>query len=127
MATGTPEVLKILTVEDSAHDAQLIVRELKRGGFNPVCHRVDNQEAMRAALQGEKFHLVTSDFSMPGFDALRALVLSKELAPDVPFIVVSGTITEETAVRAMRAGAADYVTKDRLLRLPAVVSRELAE
>jgi PAS domain S-box-containing protein len=108
--------LRVLLVEDEPRDAELLLRELKRAGFEPHAQRVDTEAAFLDAL-GEPIDIVLSDFDLPQFDGLRALELLGERRPDVPFIIVSGTIGEETAVAAMRRGAADYLIKDRLTRL----------
>jgi signal transduction histidine kinase len=117
----------VLLVEDSEADAELVVRELRRVG-RPLEHRVvETEEAMRACLEGATWDLVLSDWSMPHFSAPGALALVRSLGLDLPFIIVSGTIGEEAAVEAMRAGAHDYVLKDRLSRLVPAVLRELRE
>ncbi len=118
--------LNVLIVEDSEEDADLIVLELKRGGFSPQFRRVDNGEAMRRALEEREWDLVLSDFSMPHFTMTEALAIAKERA-DLPFVIVSATIGEETAVEAMKAGAHDYILKHRLGRLAPAVRRELRE
>lgn len=122
-----PRPLNVLIVEDSEEDADLIVLELKRGGFNPHFRRVDNAEAMRRALEEGSWDLVLSDFSMPQFTMTEALALTQQRAADLPFVIVSATIGEEAAVEAMRAGAHDYVLKHRLGRLAPAVQRELRE
>jgi two-component system cell cycle sensor histidine kinase/response regulator CckA len=122
----TPPV-RVLLVEDSPTDAKLVIAELRRGGRPIDFERVDTAEAMRSALARRAWDLVISDWSMPKFDALGALAVYKESAVDIPFIIVSGTIGEETAVEAMRAGARDYVLKDKLARLAPAVERELRE
>ncbi len=123
--SGTP--LRLLVVEDSEDDALLVLRVLRRGGFDPVHLRVDTAEAMRAALAGGNWDAVTCDYVMPHFSGLAALALLQECKLDLPFIVVSGKIGEETAVEAMKAGAHDYVMKTELQRLPAAMRRELQE
>jgi two-component system cell cycle sensor histidine kinase/response regulator CckA len=119
--------LRVLLVEDSATDAKLVMHELQRTGRRVEFERVETEEAMRAALDGGPWDLVISDWSMPKFTAPAALALLKEKQLDLPFIIVSGTIGEETAVSAMRAGAHDFVLKDRLARLSPAVERELRE
>jgi signal transduction histidine kinase len=120
-------VLHVLFVEDSEVDAMLMTRALARGGFKPICLRVDTEEAMNAALDQKEWDLILADHSMPRFSAPAALELMKRKGLDLPFIIVSGHIEEETAVAAMRAGAHDYVMKDRLARLVPAVERELRE
>ena len=117
----TGRVIRVLIVEDSASDAELMVRALRQGGFEIVQECVQTAEAMRAALARQSWDVVLSDYSLPHFDAPAALAVVRATAPDVPFIVVSGSVGEDTAVAVMQAGAADYVMKDRLQRLaPAV-------
>ncbi len=100
--------LRVLIVEDSEEDALLLVRELKRGGYEPMYDRVDTASGMRAALERQSWDLVIGDHSMPAFSSTAALALLRERALDVPFICVSGTINEEQAVATMKAGASDY-------------------
>jgi two-component system, cell cycle sensor histidine kinase and response regulator CckA len=119
--------LRVLMVEDSATDAKLVLQELKRGGLRIESERVETAEAMREALERQGWDIVTSDWSMPNFTAPAALAILKEKRVDLPFIIVSGTIGEETAVEAMRAGAHDYVLKDKLGRLTPAVEREVRE
>lgn len=119
--------LNILLVEDSQADAGLALHELQRGGLQCESVRVATEAAFRSELARFKPHVILSDFSMPGFDGLRALGLARELAADVPFIFVSGTIGEENAIRALQNGATDYVLKNNLLRLPSAVERALRE
>lgn len=118
--------LKSLLVEDVDDDAQLLVRALQRSGYEPQFIRVDNEVDLRAALN-EPWEIVFSDFTMPGFNGLSALEVVREIDPDLPFIFVSGTIGEERAVEAVRAGAQDYILKNNLKRLSAAVPRELRE
>ncbi len=118
--------LRVLAVEDSDDDAQLLRLELLRGGFEATLERVDSANGMTSALE-KPWDVVISDHTMPGFGSLDALRLLKEKQPDVPFIVVSGTIGEDAAVNAMRAGASDYVMKGRLARLIPSINRELRE
>ena len=119
--------IRVLIVEDSEDDAALEVRELQRSGYEPIWERVDTPEAMSAALSRQAWDLIISDYSMPHFSAPDALALVLKQGPDVPFIIVSGTVGEEVAVEAMRAGAHDYILKGRLTRLSAAVARELRE
>jgi signal transduction histidine kinase len=119
--------LSVLLVEDSPTDAKLVLHELGKLGRAIDSERVENAETMRAALVRRSCHLVLSDWSMPRFSAPAALSVVKELELDIPFIIVSGTIGEETAVEAMRAGAHDYILKDKLARLTPVIERELRE
>jgi signal transduction histidine kinase len=115
-------------VEDSEADAELVVAELKRRGFMPIVHRVAAREPLIEALaDSSAWDLVISDHNMPGFGGMEALALVKSIAPDLPFVVVSGTVGEDHAVEAMRGGASDFVGKMKLDRLAPVVERELRE
>jgi PAS domain S-box-containing protein len=122
-----PLPLHVLIVEDSENDAALLEIELERAGYAPACQRVETGEAMNTALRERKWDLVIADYVMPHFNGLEALALVKELGLDIPFIIVSGHITDDTAVAAMKAGAHDYVMKDNLARLGPAVQRELRE
>ncbi|MBL9214061.1 MAG: PAS domain-containing protein [Opitutaceae bacterium] len=121
-----PDPLKLLIAEDHAADAELMVRALRGGGFAPEWRRVDTEPDYRAHL-GPDLDLVLADFRMPQFSARRALEVLQELGLDIPFIIVSGTIGEETAVAAMKDGATDYLLKDRLARLPQCARQALAQ
>ncbi len=119
--------LRCLIVEDSEDDALLMLRQLRTGGYDVTWERVDTPEAMRAALDRPPWDIVISDYKMPRFNGLAALKLVQASGLDLPFIIVSGTIGEDTAVEAMRQGAHDYLMKDRLVRLVPAVARELRE
>ena len=119
--------LRLLLIEDSENDAHLLVRELKRAGYDVGYERVDTEETLNAALDRQTWDLAIGDYSMPQFSGMAALRIIQERGLDLPFISVSGTITEETAVAAMRAGAKDYVTKGHLQRLIPAIERELRE
>jgi len=119
--------LRVLIVDDSEDDTLLLVRKLKRDGFNPTFERVDTPEAMEDALSKNTWDIILSDYNMPRFDAFAALAILKKSGIDIPFIIVSGAIGEETAVAAMKAGAHDYIMKDNLARLVAAIERELGE
>ncbi len=121
------EPLRVLMIEDSEDDAALVVRELRRGGYDPEVRRVETAEAMRAALAEPPWDVVLADWSLPAFSAPAALEVLRASGRDLPLVIVSGAIGEETAVDAMRAGAHDYVMKGRLSRLVPVVQRELRE
>lgn len=116
--------LKVLIADDSPEDAELLARELGRAGFTIEWQRVDTEADYRARLT-EKFDLVISDYRMPQFSGLRALEVLQECHLEIPFILVSGTIGEDTAVTAMKMGASDYLLKDRLGRLGAAASQAL--
>jgi PAS domain S-box-containing protein len=119
--------LKVLVVEDSEDDAQLLLRELKRGGYVVQHQCVESADEMSRLLKEESWDLVISDYSMPRFTALQALETLKASGLDLPFIIVSGTIGEDMAVSAMRAGAHDYLLKGKLKKLIPVIQRELRE
>jgi len=120
-------LLRVLLVEDSENDAMLLERALGRGGFEPVCERVETRQAMEQALDKKEWDLILADHAMPRFSAPEALDLVKKRGLDIPFIIVSGHIDEQTAVTAMKSGAHDYVMKERLARLLPAVERELRE
>jgi len=116
-----PNKLKVLVLEDNPVDAALMERELRRAGLDPECIRVDTEEAFLSHLKAD-VDLILSDFSLPQYNGLLALERVHQSGMEVPFILVSGALGEETAVAAMRKGAADYLLKDRLTRLgPAVL------
>lgn len=119
--------LRVLLVEDSQNDAMLLELALERAGFRPQCERVDTADALQEALDRQEWDMVVADYVMPKFDGLSALALVKEKGLDLPFIIVSGHITDDTAVAAMKAGAHDYVMKDNLTRLGPAVERELRD
>jgi two-component system cell cycle sensor histidine kinase/response regulator CckA len=119
--------LRVLLVEDNSDDAELVVRALQKGGYAVTSERVQTREAMLAALDRQTWDAVISDYSMPEFDAPGALRTLRERDLDIPFIVVSGTVGEETAVDAMRGGAHDFMTKGKLARLLPAVERALRD
>jgi len=119
--------LKVLIVEDSEDDTLLVIRELKLGDYTPTFQRVDTAAAMQTALRNQEWDVIVADYNLPSFSALEALRLLKDSGLDLPFIIVSGSITDETAVAAMKAGAHDYIMKDNLKRLVSAIERELHE
>lgn len=119
--------LRVLVVEDSESDTQLLMRELHASGYLTSFVRVDSADAMRAALAGQPWDLVVTDCSMPTFNVHQALELVRVSGLDLPFIIVSGTVSEDVAVQVMKAGAHDYFMKGDLKRLSASVERELRE
>jgi two-component system, NarL family, sensor histidine kinase UhpB len=120
--------LSVLLVEDSENDALLLLRMLRRGGYDPTWERVETAAAMEAALDGRRWDLVISDHSMPTFSSLAALgLLRRKGFVDLPFIIVSGRIGEDAAVSAMKAGVHDYLMKDNLARLNSAIERELRD
>ena len=123
MESETP--LRILIVEDVPADAELAERTLRKEGLAFSSSRVDTKEAFLNALETYHPDLIVSGYTMPNFDGLTALRLSLERAPDIPFIILTGSMNEETAVECMKAGAWDYVIKDRIARLPFAVREAL--
>lgn len=121
------ERLRVLLVEDSREDEELLRAELVRAGWSPEVRRIETAEAMRTALDGAEFDLILADWTLPRFSGLEALRLARERCVDVPFVIVSGTITDEMAVTAIKAGASDYVMKDKTSRLASAIRRELRE
>jgi signal transduction histidine kinase len=121
------EALRVLLVEDSENDGLLNLRALRSAGYEPTHLRVQDRVAMSRALLEREWDVIISDHGMPHFSSSAALALLKERGLDIPFIIVSGTIGEEAAVDAMRAGAQDYLWKDRLARLGPSVRREVTE
>jgi two-component system cell cycle sensor histidine kinase/response regulator CckA len=119
--------LRLLMIEDSEDDATLLLRELQRGGYDVVHERVDTSAAMVSAVDSQKWDLVISDYSMPHFSGMEALHGLRSIGFTAPFIFVSGTIGEETAVSALKDGAQDYLMKTNLKRLVPAVQRELRE
>lgn len=118
--------LRVLMLEDSAIDEDLVVRELRRAGFDPDCQRVETEATFLAGLKSEP-ELILVDFRLPHYDGLRALTAVRELGLDIPVIVVSGTLGEESVVATMKVGATDFLLKDRLARLGNAVERALEE
>jgi len=119
--------LRILLVEDSPEDAELLCDQMLEAGLEASFERVDNEADMRVALADAVPDIVLSDLSMPGFSGYQALHILHELHPRVPFIFVSGTMGEETAVEALRQGANDYIIKHQPARLPSAVARAIRE
>ena len=119
--------LRLLLVEDCQPDAELLLDELRAGGYDVTIDRVETAEALRAALDTKSWDLVLSDYSLPSFSAPEALAIVQEINAELPFIIVSGTIGEDTAVTALKAGAADFLVKGRLARLLPAIERELKE
>jgi PAS domain S-box-containing protein len=119
--------LRVLLVEDSENDALLLERKLKKAGYTLDLHRVENAPDMRKELEHDSWDLIISDYVLPTFNGLEALNLLKKTGRDLPFIIVSGKIGEDTAVEAMRAGAHDYIMKNNLNRLVPAIKRELQD
>jgi len=119
--------LRILSLEDDPHDAELIQELLAGEGINGDLTRVDTQPAFVGSLEHGNIDLILADYTLPSFDGLSALKLALHAVPEVPFIFVSGTLGEEVAIEALKIGATDYVLKTRLSRLVPSVIRALRE
>lgn len=119
--------MRVLIVEDSEDDALLLIRTLKRSGYEPVYERVETSAAMAQALDNKEWDIIISDYVMPNFGGMDALRLMQSKGLDLPFIIVSGKIGEDIAVEAMRAGAQDYIMKSNLARLIPAIQRELQD
>lgn len=119
--------LKVLILEDSPDDAELLEIALRQGGYDPIYQRVDRAEAMKNALETQQWDIVLADYSMPQFNVFSALRLLREQRLDIPFIIISGKVSEDMAAAAMKAGAHDCMLKDKLTRLTPVIDRELKE
>jgi signal transduction histidine kinase len=119
--------LRVLIVEDSENDARLLLRELNRFGYEPVYERVYTANDMKTSLEKPNWDVIISDAVMPQFSGLEALKLVQDKGLDIPFIIASGKISDDTAVISMKAGAADYIMKDNLARLGPAIDRELQE
>lgn len=127
MRGNTASKLRVLLVEDSTADAELAIRRLQQAGYDCSYQRVVDEAGMRAALAAGLPDIILSDFSLPQFDGVSALAVAREMAPDVPFIFLSGTIGEERAIEALKSGAIDYVLKSNPKRLVPAVKRALED
>lgn len=116
-----------MIIEDSKASLNFEVAQLKRSGFNVDYEQIENAEDLRKALNCKEWDIILSDHVMPNFNSIEALKILNETKLDIPFIIVSGEIGEETAVEAMRAGCKDYIMKDKMARLGMVVKRELKD
>src|SRR6185369_8514620 len=121
------KTLRVLIAEDSEDDALLLLRELRRSGYEIDYERVDTAPAMKIALDSHDWDIVISDYAMPQFSAPQALAVVNERDLDLPFLIVSGTIGEENAVAALLAGARDFIAKDNMARLIPAIERALRE
>jgi len=119
--------LRVLFVEDSEDDAKLLLRELRQIGYEVAFERVETDAAMRAMLTETPWDLILSDYTLPKFSAPQALETLKSSGLDIPFIIISGTIGEEIAVTALKAGANDFLIKGKYARLGPAIERELRE
>src|SRR5216684_8432124 len=119
--------IRVLLLEDTPSDAELMLRELQRASLEVTARRVETEEEFRQQLTEWPVDVILADYSLPTFDGEAALRIAREIAPEVPFIFVSGSIGEERAVLALRGGATDYILKDRMSRLATAVIRALDE
>jgi CheY-like chemotaxis protein len=119
--------LRVLMVEDDPKDAEMILLLLRRGGYEPDMERVETAAALESALNSASWDIAISDYNLPLFSALEALSILRRKAPDLPCIVMSGTIGEETAIDLLKQGACDFVAKDKPSRLAPAIERELRE
>jgi len=119
--------LRVLIVDDSDDDAKLMIRKLHNGGYDPKWERVETAETMKAALDRQQWDVILCDYKMPRFSAPAALKIVQEKYIDIPFIIVSGAIGEDTAVAAMKSGVHDFLMKDKLAKLVVTIERELRE
>ncbi len=124
---SNPQTLRVLAIDDSEDDVLLIIRELKKGGYHPLYERIETASAMKKALQENKWDIILCDYKMPLFDGLSAITLLRKANIDIPLIIVSGTIGEETAIECMHRGAQDYIMKSNLSRLCPAITREIEE
>lgn len=119
--------LRVIIVEDSEDDALLVIDELRAAGYDPAYERVETREQLETALDGQEWDLIIADYRLPDFTGTEALEIVRSRSENCPFIIVSGQISEDTAVNAMKAGANDYVLKNNMVRLAPAVERELRE
>ena len=121
------KTLRILHLEDDSNDIELVQATMSSNGLRCQIEDVCTREQFRSVLERGGLDLILSDYSLPSFDGLSALQIAREIAPGVPFILVSGAIGEEMAIETMKRGATDYVLKSRLSRLAPAVRRALQE
>jgi len=127
MRSLAPQQLRVLIVEDSPRDAKLVLANLKRAGFEVAFDVVDDVELFAQQIKETEYDIIISDHSLPGWSPLEAASILKENSKDIPFIVVTGALDDQTAVECVKQGAADYILKDRMARLPSAVLRALEE
>jgi PAS domain S-box-containing protein len=121
------ELLNVLCLEDSPRDVEIMRELLIDAGYNLNMDCTASEEEYVSLLRSHKYDFILADFKLPGFDGFTALQWSVEICPDVPFICISGTIGEETAVELLKKGAVDYIMKDRLIRLPSAIQRAIEQ
>jgi len=121
------QFIRVLVIEDSSADAELLALRIRSAGYSAEVHRVDTLEALALALETHCWDIILSDFRLPGFTGLQALDLLKRTGKDIPFILVSGSVGDEAAASAMKSGVHDFFLKDRVARLGSAIERELRE
>ena len=119
--------LRILIIDDSEQDALLIIRDLEKDGYHPFYERVETDDAMKKALQEKQWDMILCDCNLQKFNAPSAIAVLKEANIDIPLIIISGSVGEDTAAEYMRIGAKDFITKGNLSRLCPAVNRELKD
>jgi signal transduction histidine kinase len=119
--------LRVLLIEESEGDAQLLLGQLRQGGYDPIHERIETADELRSALHRGGWDVIIADYSMPRLSGLEALAITVQLAPEVPFLMVSGTVGEEVAVESINAGAADYLMKESLIRFVPAVTRAVRD
>ena len=125
--TQMTSLLRVLVIDDSSDDTELLIRQLRRDGYDLTAERTETIDGLKAALDAQDWDIVLCDYNMPTFSGLDALAVVQERRPDLPFIFVSGVMGEDVAVVAMKAGAQDYITKNSLKRLGPAIARELRD
>ncbi len=120
-------VLNVLSLEDSQPDFEIIRNQFINAGYNLKLTHIENEKDFTSSIRSNKYDIILADFNLQGFNAFGALRLCNEICPTTPFICVSGSIGEETAIELIKEGAVDYILKDRLVRLPSAVKRALDE
>ena len=121
------KALRVLIVDNSEDDTLLIIRELKKDGYNPVHERVETSAAMKKTLKEKQWDIILCDYKLTKFNAPSAIAVLKETNIDIPIIIVSGTVGEDVAIECMRLGAQDYIMKRNLSRLCPAIARELRQ
>src|ERR1044072_1320095 len=123
----TEQSIKLLILEHDESDLELLLYQLKKGALDFIPTIVETKDEFRAALTESKFDIILSDYSLPGFDGVSAFNIKQEVCPDVPFIIVSGTIGEENAVELIKNGVTDYAIKDKLFTVIPKIKRAIKE
>src|SRR5947207_9256950 len=119
--------LRVLIVETSDAEAEILLQEVRKGGYEPLCERVDTRTTIGMALARETWDVIISNHSLPRYNAMMALAQVKKSGQDIPFIIVSGNLGEELAISSLKMGAHDYILKGNIARLVPAIERELQE